>query len=240
VDLAGGALPALYRLYMAFVWRTSRIEQDGLARARRLLDEHGAAVALVWHDEVLAAAWAYPHLGLRPLTLVSVSRAGEIATRLLERCGYEVVRGGASRGRSRRRSAAWRRLVRRLRRSDRVLCGVAVDGSHGPRYRLKRGALVLARASGKPLVLARTTFARSLRLPTWDRTALPLPFGRIRYAMRGPYFVPDSAGTREGLERFRRSLEAEMIDLTAESFAAVGRPRPADLARPACAGSGLR
>ena len=56
-----------------------------------------------------------------------------------------------------------------------TVLGVVVDGSAGPRYRMKPGSLLVARRSGLPIVLLRVWFRRCLRFRTWDRTALPLP-----------------------------------------------------------------
>jgi lysophospholipid acyltransferase (LPLAT)-like uncharacterized protein len=211
---------------MGLVWRTSRVEDRGLSRLHDVVAEHGGAVALLWHEEVLGVAYAYPRLGFRPHTLASRSNAGELVTRLLERCGYVVFRGGASSGRARRHAAVWRRMIRHMRSAEGAIYGLTVDGSRGPAYRLKRGALVLARECGAPVVLVRTWYARSLRLPTWDRSALPLPFNRIRYAMRGPYAVPADARSRAGLEVFRHRLEDELVELAAESYAAFGLAPP--------------
>jgi lysophospholipid acyltransferase (LPLAT)-like uncharacterized protein len=229
VVLCALALPRLYLLYMGLVWKTSRIEKCGLSKVADIRSEHNGAVALLWHDEVLSAAYAYPFVGFRPHTLASRSNAGELITRLLERCGYVVFRGGSSSGRSRRRAGALREMIDYMRRHDGVLYGLTVDGSRGPAYRLKRGGLVLARECGKPILLVRTAYARCLRLRTWDRSALPLPFNTIRYDVRGPFLVPEEARTREGLEHFRRRLEGELIELTAASCAALGQPRPRDL-----------
>jgi lysophospholipid acyltransferase (LPLAT)-like uncharacterized protein len=100
-----------------------------------------------------------------------------------------------------------------MQREPRALCAIAVDGSHGPRRSLKSGGLALARAAGKPIVLARVASRPCLRLTTWDRLAVPLPFGRIRLALRGPYPLPEDAATRAGLERFRARLEREMLEM---------------------------
>jgi lysophospholipid acyltransferase (LPLAT)-like uncharacterized protein len=227
--LGARVLPRLYLLYMGLVWRTSRVEDRGLFRLREVVAEHGGAVALLWHEEVLGVAYAYPHLGFRPHTLASRSNAGELVTRLLERCGYVVFRGGTSSSPARRHAGVWRQMIRHMRHRRGVIYGLTVDGSRGPAYGLKRGALVVARECGMPVVLVRTWYRRSLRLPTWDRSALPLPFNRIRYAMRGPYAVPADARTRPGLERFRRRLEAELLELAAESYAALGLTPPPGL-----------
>ena len=66
---------------------------------------------------------------------------------------------------------------------------------------------IFQRAGNKPIVLVRTWYKRCLRLNTWDRMAVPLPFNVIRYYMRGPYFVPADATREAGLGRFRIELE---------------------------------
>ena len=215
VRLAATAIPRLYAAWMAFVWRTSRVEDAGLGGLRDVVAAHEGCVALVFHEDTLLAAWACRRLGLRPATLVSASDAGEVASRILEDCGFHVLRGGSSRRASRRRPLALLALIRYARRQPRALCAVAVDGSHGPRRSLKCGGLALARAARKPIVLARVASRPCLRLPTWDRLAVPLPFGRIRLELRGPYAMPEDAATRAGLERFRARLEREMLEMAA-------------------------
>jgi 3-deoxy-D-manno-octulosonic-acid transferase len=198
---------------MAFAWRTSRVEDRGLCGLREIVAAHDGCVALVFHEDALLAAWACRRLRLRPVTLVSRSDAGELASRILLGCGFHVLRGGSSRRASRRRPLALLGLIRHAQRQPRALCAIAVDGSHGPRRALKSGGLVLARAAGKPIVLARIESRPCLRLPTWDRLALPLPFGRIRLELRGPHALPEDASTRAGLERFRARLEREMREM---------------------------
>ena len=208
---------------MALVWRTSRVEDAGLGRLGEIATRYGGAVALVWHEDALVAPFACARLGLSPATLVSVSDAGEIAARMLERCGFAVLRGGSSRRASRHRPHALRELLRHARQEPGGVCALAVDGSGGPRRRLKRGAVALARASGRPIVLARVVAWPSLKLPTWDRLALPLPFGRIRLELRGPFATPPEAATAQGRERFRAWLERELTDLAEASEQVLAR-----------------
>ena len=80
-------------------------------------------------------------------------------------------------------------------------------------------------------MLARTWFKRSIRLPTWDRTAIPLPFNQIKYYLAGPYPVPEDAGTDEGLERFLLQMEDGLIDMAAESYRDMGQRLPENLVK---------
>lgn len=228
---AGALLvPGFYRLYMALVWSTSRVVDHGVHRLHDIGAEHDGAVGLLWHEEVSTVAYAYHRLGFRPHTLASVSDFGEVVTRVLESCGFVVFRGGSSGKASRRRSSVTSEMIDHMRKHRGVIYGITVDGSRGPRYRLKPGGIVIARDCGKPIVLVRTWYARCLRLRTWDHSALPLPFNRISHRMRGPYFVPEAARDREGFEDFRRHLERELAELAAESYDEMGQPRPATLA----------
>jgi lysophospholipid acyltransferase (LPLAT)-like uncharacterized protein len=221
--------PPLFVGYLRLVWATSRIVHDGSQLVGELNAKHNGVVALIWHEEVLGVAWAYPHLGFRPHTLASRSNDGDVITSILERCGYVVFRGGSSGRDSRRHATVTRDLIEHMRTHDRVLYGFTVDGSKGPAYRMKPGGCLIARECGKPIVLARTWYRRCLRLSTWDRTAIPLPFNTIHSYAVGPYFVPEDAGTRAGLERFTRRLEDDLIALAARSYDDLGQPRPANL-----------
>jgi lysophospholipid acyltransferase (LPLAT)-like uncharacterized protein len=221
--------PPFYMLYMRLVWGTSRIVDHGLARLFEISAEHNGAVALLWHEEVMTVAWGYPYLGLRPHTLASLSNDGAVITRLLERCGFTVFRGGSSDRSSRRAAMVARDLIEHMRKTDGVIYGLTVDGSKGPAYRLKRGGIVIARECGKPIVLVRTWYQRCWRLNTWDRTAIPLPFNRIHYYLEGPYFAPADSFTEAGLERFRLRLEQDLNALAARSYHDLGQARPENL-----------
>jgi lysophospholipid acyltransferase (LPLAT)-like uncharacterized protein len=216
---------------MWLVWSTSRVESRELLEALPVVDATGGAVVLMWHEEVIAAPYVYYRLGLRPHTLVNHSDIGALITRVAERCNFVVFRGGSSTRSSRRRAGVFRDMIEHMNTEEGVLYGIAVDGSQGPPYRVKRGPLVIARECRKPIAIARVWFRRCLRIPSWDRVALPLPFNEIRTYARILYTVPDDANTKEGLERFRHAIEDEMIDLAAHSYEDLGQPRPANLVR---------
>lgn len=227
--LAAVAVPALYMAYMRLVWATSRIESGNFPDLHAIIARHNGAVGLLWHEEVMTVAYGYHHLGFRPHTLASVGQAGEVIARMLRRCGFVVFRGGSTTGGSRRREGTLEAMIEHMRTHDEVIYGLTVDGSKGPAYRMKTGGIVIARECGRPVILARTWYKRCVRLPTWDRMAVPLPFNVISHYLRGPYEVPQSARTQEGLERFRDQLEAELIVLAAQSYTDLGQAVPAAL-----------
>lgn len=228
--LASLVVPHLYMGYMRLVWATSRIEGiDEFARLRRIIEDHDGAVGVLWHEEVMTVAFGYFWVGFPAQTLASVGEAGDVIARMLKMCRFVVFRGGTTTGKSRRREGVLRDMIDHMRTHRRVIYGITVDGSKGPAYRMKTGSIVIARECGRPVILARTWTKRHLRLPTWDRMAVPLPFNVIRYYLRGPFEVPASASTEEGLERFTIEIENELVALAARSYRDLGRPVPPNL-----------
>jgi lysophospholipid acyltransferase (LPLAT)-like uncharacterized protein len=230
-------VPYVYLFYMRLVWATSRLEGRDDFVLNDIADAHDGAVALLWHEEVSTVAFGYPYIGIQGHTLASLGESGEVITRMLKLCGYVVFRGGSSSGRARRRPDVLGEMITHMKTTPRVIYGLTVDGSKGPRYRMKMGGVLIARDCGKPIALVRTWYKRSIRLNTWDRMALPLPFNVIKYYLRGPYFVPADADTEAGLARFRLQLENDLIDLAAQSYDDMGQPRPASLVKRADAGA---
>jgi lysophospholipid acyltransferase (LPLAT)-like uncharacterized protein len=229
--IALAVLPALYLRYMRFVFATSRLRVNDYLRLHDIIREHDGAVGLLWHEEVFTVAYGYHHLGFRPHTLASLGRAGEVITRMLELCGFVVFRGGSSSKRSRRRADVVADMVLHMRAHREVIYGLTVDGSQGPAYRMKRGGILIARECGRPVILSRMWYRRCLRLPTWDRTAIPLPWNEIACYLAGPFAVPEDAHGEPGLTRFLLRMEDALIDLTARSYTDLGQRVPRALVK---------
>src|SRR5207244_3569112 len=126
-------------------------------------------IALLWHEEVFTVAWSYRQF--HGHTLASVGDAGEAITRLLERCNFTVFRGGSARKAhsAKNRTDVIHEMIEHMKHTPRVFYGLTVDGSMGPRYRMKKGGVVIAHVCKRPLLLVKTWYKRCLRLPTWDR-----------------------------------------------------------------------
>jgi lysophospholipid acyltransferase (LPLAT)-like uncharacterized protein len=211
IALATLVLPRLYMAYMHLVRVTSR--EDGRRLDEVLLDaadRHDRAVCALWHEEVFTVAFNYRHF--HGHTLASVSDFGEVISEMLRLCNFTVFRGGSG-SKSRRRDVLGD-LIEHMQTTPRVLYGLTVDGSQGPVYRLKPGALLIARACRAPLVLVRTHYTRGITLNTWDRTQIPLPFTRRLTLASGPYWIAPDADDA-AVEALRRHLENELLELTA-------------------------
>lgn len=224
-------LPTLQLSYLRLVFATSRVDGAALAPARRWAAEHGGLVALFWHEEIYALPYLCGRAGFRATALVGHGDAGDLVAALLERCGHVAIRGGASRRASRRSPALVHQLIAAQRASPGAILALAVDGTRGPAHELKLGGPVVARECGIPIALVRVWYRRSLRLPSWDRLAIPLPWNEIRCWLEGPHFAPEDAQQEAGLERWRAELERRLAALALQSYSAFGAAPPESLAR---------
>ena len=226
VRMLGALLPWLYVAYCWLVWKTSRVVDGTTGPISALGRRHGRCVGLLWHQEVFTVAWGYHLARPRPHTLASTGNFGHLVTRLLERCGFVVFRGGSSRGTA-RRVRVLPTMIRHMRDTrEGLIYGITVDGSNGPPFRLKAGGPMIARSCRAPIWLTRTWCARRIELPTWDRTVIPLPWNRIVILGAGPYWIEPECSAEE-FARAVRHLEEELLalaDRAARVFDPAGDP----------------
>ncbi len=132
-------------------------------------------VFILWHNRLFLAAEIFRRYrqGHRIYTLISASRDGSWLAAFFASVGLGAVRGSSSRN---GREAATE-LIKALREGHDA--GITPDGPRGPAYEMKPGALIVARRSGKRVVLVGADFESSARLRSWDGFHLPLPFSRV-------------------------------------------------------------
>lgn len=152
-------------------------------------------VLVLWHEHLPACipAFARRRIGV----LVSRSADGGLAAEACRRLGYRVYRGSGSRG----ALAGLKALARGMGEPGGGLAGMALDGPRGPRRQPKPGSLWLAAAAGVPVFPIAVKASFALRLETWDRCLLPLPFARVAVRV-GPACHPADP------EALRRAMEA--------------------------------
>jgi lysophospholipid acyltransferase (LPLAT)-like uncharacterized protein len=167
--------------------------------------ESGERVIMAcWHDSLLVMP--YFAVELPVCVLVSQHRDGEIAARVLAARGIHVVRGSATRG----AVAGFLRLVQAFRAGYNL--AVIPDGPRGPRHCAKPGVIRLAKATGAPIFPVSFAASRAVRLGSWDRLMIPLPFARVTAVVGEPVVVARQAAGAQ-LEEHRRVLEARLGEL---------------------------
>jgi lysophospholipid acyltransferase (LPLAT)-like uncharacterized protein len=179
-------------------------------KARR---KQQAVVYASWHRGVLFALyfWRWEKGWL----LASASKDGEWATGLIKRFGNFPIRGSSSRG----GRAAIKQMVECLKSG--VSGGLVPDAPKGPAGTCKAGALIVAQRAGAPIIPATFAAHPCIRLKSWDRTILPLPFARFVAKFGEPFYVDPSLEGEE-FEARRKELEQLMDREAAELDAYLG------------------
>ena len=162
-------------------------------------------IVVLWHNRILFGAGCFPlALRRRAAVLISASRDGEYASRVVQHFGLRVVRGSSSR----RGFRALRELTQCLEEGTSVV--LAVDGPRGPRYQPHAGAVALAAACNVPIVPISINAVKRWELRSWDRTQIPKPFSRIRVVVGEPLRV--TVADEAAQEALRAALMAVTDD----------------------------
>lgn len=206
-------VPVLVPAFLKLLARTWRIRITNPERRREVLEAPDGCIAVLWHGRMATAAPVFA--GVNTVILVSMSGDGELADSLLKRLGYRTLRGSTS-----------KYGVRALKSMRDMLQGggavaITPDGPRGPRHRVNRGAAFLARDSGLPILPFGFAASRALRLNSWDRFLIPLPFSRVQVVMGEPIQVAPDA-TDADLRACSESIGAALIGAETEAFAAIG------------------
>jgi lysophospholipid acyltransferase (LPLAT)-like uncharacterized protein len=138
-------------------------------------------VLAFWHGTMLLP-W-FMHRDQNFSALISKSRDGDLLARILKKWNYQVIRGSSSKG----GETALGIMV------DFALNGYSVsitpDGPRGPACRMKAGAVITAKKSGLPLVLAGIGYEGKRNLKSWDNFSIPKFFSRAQIIYSDPVYM---------------------------------------------------
>ncbi len=173
----------------------------------------GQAIYACWHNRLALCLDAYfdyagPRVNTRGLAaMVSASRDGAFLSAVLEGFRVQPVRGSSSR---RGRQA----LLEMTRWAERGYdLAITPDGPRGPCYKVQPGIISLAQITGLPIIPFSYRLNWKIRIRSWDRFQIPIPFARCDVEARPPLRVPREADDAER-ERLRLQLEETMMSIT--------------------------
>ena len=121
----------------------------------------------------------------KPVSIViSQSKDGELISKIVNMLGVYPVRGSSSKG--------GRQALREIKKLIHEGYKVAhiVDGPTGPLGVVKPGLLVIARASGIPILPSIISAEKKWVFNSWDRFMVPKPFSRIIIRFVDEIYIP--------------------------------------------------
>jgi lysophospholipid acyltransferase (LPLAT)-like uncharacterized protein len=175
--------------------------------------QNGPAIYCAWHNRLalsMSAYYNYAKKRTRSLgmaAMVSASKDGAFLAAILHCYKVHPIRGSSSR---RGPQALLELTTWAERRFD---LAITPDGPRGPCYEVQDGVMSLAQVTGLPIIPFSCQLDWKLRLKSWDRFQIPLPFSTCEMMLGKPVRVPREA-TDEERENLRRQLEHTMRSLT--------------------------
>jgi lysophospholipid acyltransferase (LPLAT)-like uncharacterized protein len=187
------ALAWLLAAYLRFVYATMRWTREGQEKAEGVWREGGGAILCFWHARIPIGLPTWPNDGTRQEihALISQSADGEFIARAVEHIGFPAIRGSSKKkkdpAKNKGGEQAFREMLRWVKAGNAV--AITPDGPRGPAETMDKGAPVLAQITGAPVLFVGLASKPCLRLGTWDRTVIPLPFSKGAMVWDGPLRV---------------------------------------------------
>jgi lysophospholipid acyltransferase (LPLAT)-like uncharacterized protein len=204
-------LIALFIKLLMLSCRVTKIE--GLEREKEALKRSkGNAIYVSWHQRI---SYLAHFAGSRKITvMVSQSRDGEYAAKLVKWMGIDSIRGSSTRG----GKTALVNIIKRLKEGKSG--GMLADGPLGPARKAKIGTIIMAHRSGTPIIPVAWSADRFWIINSWDRFLIPKPFARVAVYLGEPLWIPEESENGE-LEGFRKVIEKNLnrvVKLCDEQF----------------------
>ncbi|MCC6351958.1 MAG: lysophospholipid acyltransferase family protein [Fimbriimonadaceae bacterium] len=178
------------------------------------VQEPGKGMILcVWHALTLPSAQKHKHKGI--WALFSLSKDGELQSKVFQGLGYRVIRGSTGRGGAR----ALVECIRVLKQGD--VMAITPDGPRGPDRKVQPGVLVMAQKSGAMLVPLAAAARPCWFAPSWDRYVIPFPFARVVIAYGKQIEIAEDSG-EEGISRAHEALQSALESVEEQAWSSLG------------------
>jgi len=173
----------------------------------------GPAIYCIWHNRLalcMPAYYSYARKRTRRsgiAAMVSASRDGGFLTAILQCFRVQPVRGSSSR----RGPQALLELTTWAERDYDL--AITPDGPRGPCYVVQDGIMSLAQVTGLPIMPFSYELRWKIRLKSWDRFQIPLPFSACEMQIGQPVRVPRDISP-EQRDALRQQLQETLRSLT--------------------------
>jgi lysophospholipid acyltransferase (LPLAT)-like uncharacterized protein len=158
-----------------------------------------------WHEGLLAPLASRA----KARVLISNHADGELIAEICRRAGIGVIRGSTARN-------GCAALLEMIRGEDDSHLAITPDGPRGPRREVKAGLVMVASLAGLPIVPLGIGFTRAIRVASWDRFAIPLPFSTLVGVAAEPIHVPAEIDRRE-MNNYLALVQSRMLELTGQA-----------------------
>ncbi|AQX27502.1 MULTISPECIES: lysophospholipid acyltransferase family protein [unclassified Bartonella] len=204
--------------YLRFVyWTNLRLKNSD--DIKKVYNAYNPFIITFWHGRHIMGPFLCSQ-GEEVIAMFSRSADAEINAQLAQKLGLGIVRGSGGRSKTHHVHKGGARALLTLKnalKSGKTVAMIA-DIPCGKARESGKGIILLAKLSGRPIIPCVYAFSREKILEkTWDKTAIPLPFGRSIVLTGEALFVSKDADDSL-LEEKRIQLTNVMNHLTNEAY----------------------
>ena len=209
-DLVQKTLAALFAGWLSFCYATLRWTREGQEKAEAVWATDSGAILCFWHALVPLAPQCWPQSPDRQdmRALISRSADGEFIALTVQWIGFPAIRGSSKKpsdpSKNKHGEQALRDMAKWVRSGGAV--AVTPDGPRGPAEVMQGGTPSLARITGAPVIFCGLATSPCIRIRSWDKTVIPLPFSRGAMVWDGPHHV----GKGDDIDVVRADWEARL------------------------------
>ncbi len=165
---------------MRFCFSTIHWTYEGRERAEAVWAAGGGVLCAFWHSRIGLSPACWDLTRAQPAkALISLSPDGQFIAKAVALQGFPAVRGSsANKDKADAAKGGSRALRDGLKQLKVGALAITPDGPRGPARVMAEGLPLMARMSGVPVLFIGMSCKPAVRLNSWDRALLPLPFGR--------------------------------------------------------------
>ena len=190
-------IPAIW-LYLQIIRFCSKIIVIGEDKVESLSTNQQGHIFVFWHNRQFILPLVRANKTI--YSLVSDSRDGDYMSALCKLFGKPTIRGSSSRN----GMLAMKEMMRLLRAGEAV--AVATDGPRGPAFKVKPGAVQMARALQVPIIAVSYAASRKKVMNSWDSSWILKPFGRIAIVYSEPQIIAPDCDVDDACLRLEQAL----------------------------------
>ncbi len=187
------------------ILKTIRYQIYGLDRYKALKASGKRVVFAIWHGQ-LTLFYPMAHHS-KSCGIVSRSRDGELAAKIIKHFGFDSVRGSSSRA----GAIAIMEAEKYLNEGYDIV--VTVDGPKGPRFSVKNGAIYISKRFDCVIIPVVASINRYKMFKSWDRFIFPLPFAKLFLYLGEPIYTSNNIDM-DVIKQESEGLRKKMLEMT--------------------------
>lgn len=166
--------------WMRFCFATIRWTHENQQVAEEVWTKGGGVLCVFWHSRLGLAPASWPLDRAQPTKgLISLSADGEFFAKAVARLGIPAVRGSsANKDKAKAAKGGSQALRDGLKQLKVGGLAITPDGPRGPAKVMAEGLPLMAKMSKAPALFIGISCSPAIRLDSWDRGVVPMPFGK--------------------------------------------------------------